>query len=141
MDERLRWKPAGFNNITELIVEVKHIWKPEFAVINGFVWKDWGEMEVVTVTDMYVRMSRGKWLAVINVNLGGIWLKVSDVVGCSFEGGCLCFIGCCSLCFTDRCFQNIVFLFLIFSPTSTFKITNRHVHDAKDEYLISRNLS
>ena len=34
MDERLTWKPEEFN-LTEIVVEAKRLWVPEFAVING----------------------------------------------------------------------------------------------------------
>ena len=34
-DERLRWD-ASKNQIDELVIEGKNIWKPEFAVINGY---------------------------------------------------------------------------------------------------------
>ena len=36
-DERLQWEPTEYNNLTELIVEAKRLWRPEFAVINGYV--------------------------------------------------------------------------------------------------------
>jgi len=35
MDERLSWIPALHNNMTEIIVEARKLWKPELAVING----------------------------------------------------------------------------------------------------------
>jgi len=34
-DERLSWTPALHNNMTEIIVEARELWKPELAVING----------------------------------------------------------------------------------------------------------
>ena len=34
-DERLTWIPFEHNNMSEVIVEAKGIWRPEFAVING----------------------------------------------------------------------------------------------------------
>ena len=36
-DERLQWEPIEYNNLTELIVEARRLWRPEFAVINGYV--------------------------------------------------------------------------------------------------------
>ena len=35
-DERLQWEPEDYNNLTELIVEARRLWRPEFAVINGY---------------------------------------------------------------------------------------------------------
>ena len=37
MDERLSWVPELHNNMTEIIVEARKLWKPELAVINGSV--------------------------------------------------------------------------------------------------------
>jgi hypothetical protein len=34
-DERLTWSQHEHNNMSEVIVEAKGIWRPEFAVING----------------------------------------------------------------------------------------------------------
>ena len=36
VDERLRWHPAGYGNLYEVIVEARGLWKPEFAAINGY---------------------------------------------------------------------------------------------------------
>ena len=36
MDERLSWIPAQHNNMTEIVVEARKLWKPELAVINGY---------------------------------------------------------------------------------------------------------
>ena len=33
-DERLTWDPKRYNQ-TELVIEARHLWVPEFAVING----------------------------------------------------------------------------------------------------------
>lgn len=44
-DERLTWNPEEHNGMSEIIIEAKALWKPEFAVINGLV-TDWnGERE------------------------------------------------------------------------------------------------
>ena len=40
-DERLTWNPKHHNGLREIIVEIKLLWKPEFAVINGFVVDTW----------------------------------------------------------------------------------------------------
>jgi len=37
MDERLSWTPNKHNNMTEIIVEARKLWKPELAVINGYL--------------------------------------------------------------------------------------------------------
>jgi len=44
MDERLSWTPDLHNNMTEIIVEARKLWKPELAVINGYlsVYSDLG---------------------------------------------------------------------------------------------------
>ena len=34
-DERLIWDPEEHNSMTEIIIEGKTLWRPEFAVING----------------------------------------------------------------------------------------------------------
>ena len=34
-DERLQWVPQEHNNLTEIFIEAKGLWRPEFAVING----------------------------------------------------------------------------------------------------------
>ena len=34
-DERLVWNPEEHNNLTEVIIESRSLWRPEFAVING----------------------------------------------------------------------------------------------------------
>ena len=38
VDERLRWEPPVHGNLTELIVEARGLWRPEFAAINGLVY-------------------------------------------------------------------------------------------------------
>ncbi|ESO03736.1 hypothetical protein HELRODRAFT_173437 [Helobdella robusta] len=34
-DERLKWRPEEHNDMKEIIIEIKNLWRPEFAVING----------------------------------------------------------------------------------------------------------
>ncbi|CAD5125518.1 DgyrCDS13725 [Dimorphilus gyrociliatus] len=49
IDERLIWEASEHNNLTELIIEARKLWRPEFAVINGAerIYEDYNAFRAV----------------------------------------------------------------------------------------------
>ena len=34
-DERLRWNPEDYHNVTDIVVNPRRVWLPELALMNG----------------------------------------------------------------------------------------------------------
>ncbi|KAI0242977.1 Neuronal acetylcholine receptor subunit alpha-4, partial [Lamellibrachia satsuma] len=60
-DERLRWEPYKYNNLTEITIEAKRLWQPEFVVINGAerVYKRYGHFRAILNHDGAIRWEPG----------------------------------------------------------------------------------
>ncbi|KAK2175745.1 hypothetical protein NP493_711g03120 [Ridgeia piscesae] len=61
VDERLRWDPREYNNLTQITIEAKHLWQPEFVVINGAerVYKRYGHFRAILSHDGSIRWEPG----------------------------------------------------------------------------------
>ena len=37
IDERLAWAKEEYSDLDQVVINAENIWKPEFAIINGYV--------------------------------------------------------------------------------------------------------
>lgn len=41
VDDRLKWDPADYNDLTDIVIQPERIWLPELALMNGWVQRCW----------------------------------------------------------------------------------------------------